>query len=259
MKGLGVSCLPITVRRFSVLIPLLATFACGDVHLSSTELYTQEQAQEYCRSLGSQWRQMSIQELFVLPTEVHFQNGFSYWSSNRGPSDNTEIGTGSEGDGGIIAMLGYSFYPKERNVTLSPPTKKIAAACTDSPVPMVQHMFHLTSQGTEDKNSGLLWHSLDGTDKRTKYTYEDAKEQCDTLTLNARTWRLPTLNELYGIVDYAYYRPSVDMHYFGAMMQRYYWTSDTLNEREAYAVGFKLGSVATVNKTETAYVRCVAE
>lgn len=49
------------------------------------------------------------------------------------------------------------------------------------------------------------------------------------------------------------------MHYFGAMMHRYYWTSDTLNEREAYAVGFKLGSVATVNKAETVYVRCVSE
>ncbi len=202
---------------------------------------------------------MSIQELFSLPVDAHFQDGFSYWSSNRGPSDTTEVGTGSEGDGGIIAMLGYSFYPKERNVTLSPPTKKIGAVCTDAPQLTMQRMYHLTPQGTEDKNFGLLWHSLDATDKRAKYTYEDAKERCDTLTLNARTWRLPTLNELYGIVDYSYVRPSVDMHYFGAMMQRYYWSSDTLGQREAYVVGFKLGSVATVNKTEAAYVRCVSE
>lgn len=257
MKGLRVDCLPITVRRFSVLIPLLATFAWGDVHLTSTESYTQEQADEYCRSLGSSWRQMSIQELFA--HKGRFHEGFSYWSHTKGPSDNTEIGTGSEGDGGIIAMVGYSFYPKERNITLSPPSKKIAAACTDTPLKHPSRNYQMTSQGVEDKSASLVWHLLDATDKRAKYTYDQAKEQCDNLTLNARTWRLPTTDELYSIVDYTYYRPSVDMKYFGAMMHRYYWTSDTLNEREAYVVGFKLGSVATVNKTESAYVRCVSD
>lgn len=247
------------VTRFRIAISLLGSLAWGDVRLSVSESYTQEQAQEYCQSLGSQWRQMSIQELFALPAQAHFQDGFSYWSSTKIASGDAIVGTGSEGDGGIIAMLGYSFYPKERNITLSPPTKKIAAACTNTPLTLTQRMYHLTPQGTEDKNSALLWHLLDATDKRAKYTYEDAKEKCETLTLYGRTWRLPTLNELYGIVDYAYFRPSVDMHYFGAMMQRYYWTSESLNDNSAFAVGFKLGSVATVNKTEAAYVRCVSE
>ena len=257
MKGLRVGCLPITVRRFSLIFSFLTTFAWGDTHLSPTESFTQEQAHEYCRALGSSWRQMSIQELFY--RNASFNKEFSYWSSTKGLSDNTEIGTGSEGDGGIIAMLGYSFYPKERNITLSPPTKKIAAACTDSPERVEKRNYQLTLTGTEDKNTALLWHSLDATDKRSKYTYEQAKEQCENLSLSGRSWRLPSLDELYGIVDYAYFRPSVDMHYFGAMMQRYYWTNDTLNEREGYVVGFKLGSVATVNKNETAYVRCVSE
>ncbi|AFV97828.1 hypothetical protein B649_07580 [Candidatus Sulfuricurvum sp. RIFRC-1] len=202
---------------------------------------------------------MSIQELFSLPEPAPFGENFSYWSSNRAPSDNTEIGTGSEGDGGIIAMVGYSFYPKERNITLSPPSKKIAAACTNTLEKKPSQNYRITSKGVEDKNSALLWHLLETTDKRAKYTYELAQEQCKNLTLSARTWRLPTTDELYGIVDYTYFRPSVDMKYFGAMMHRYYWTSDTLNEREAYVVGFKLGSVATVSKTESAYVRCVSD
>lgn len=259
MKGLGVGCLPITARRFSLLIPLFATFAWGDIHLSSSESYTQEQAHEYCRSLGSSWRQMSIQELFSPSTALSFREDFSYWSSNRGPSDTTEIGTGSEGDGGIISMLGYSFYPKERNITLSPPNKKIAVACINTPLTLPQRKYQVTPQGTIDKNTGLLWHVLEATDKRTKYTFDQAKEKCENLTLSNRTWRLPTMDELYGIVDYGNSRPSVDMKYFGAMMHRYYWTSDILNEKEAYAVGFKLGSVATVNKVEPAYVRCVSE
>lgn len=247
----------ITVRRFSLLLSLLATLGWGDIHLSSTEMYTQEQANEYCRNLGPSWRQMSIRELFA--SSAGFIDGYSYWSYSRAPSDNTEIGTGSEGDGGIIAMVGYSFYPKERNITLSPPTKKIAAACTNQPFPGEEKKYTLTSQGTISKESGLLWHPLEATDKRAKHTYEKAKEQCENLTLYGRSWRLPTTDELYSIVDYGYFRPSVDMKYFGAMMHRYYWSSQSYNEREAYAVGFKLGSVATVNKTEQAYVRCVSE
>lgn len=225
--------------------------------MSQSESYTQAQAHDYCRALGSSWRQMSIQELFSHNGTFH--EGFSYWSFNRAPSDSTEIGTGSEGDGGIVAILGYSFYPKERNITLSPPRKKIAAACTNVPEKRQSRNYQMTPKGIEDKSSALVWHSLEATDKRIKYTYDQAKEQCENLTLDGRTWRLPSVDELYGIVDYAYFRPSVDMKYFGAMMHRYYWTNDTLNEREGYVVGFKLGSVATVNKAEAAYVRCVSD
>lgn len=260
MKGFEADYWQIPVRSFSLfLFPLLFSLGWGDVRFSSAETYTQEQAHEYCRALGPSWRQMSIQELFALPSSSVLTEGFSYWSFNQAPSDNTEIGTGSEGDGGIIAMLGYSFYPKERNITLSPPTKKIAVACTNQPLSKQEKVYTLTPQGAVSKESGLLWHPLDATDKRAKYTYEQAKEQCENLTIHGRSWRLPTTEELYGIVDYAYFRPSVDMRYFGAMMHRYYWTQDSLNEREAYVVGFKLGSVATVNKSEMAYARCVSE
>lgn len=251
---------PIIVHRFNIFLLLfLSPLAWGEIHLSSRETYSQEQAHEYCRTLGSSWRQMSIQELFDLPSNAPFAEGSSYWSSNRGPSDSTEIGTGSEGDGGIIAMVGYSYYPKERNITLSPPTKRIAAACINTSEKKQPRSYHVTSNGTEDRASGVLWHSLDATDKRAKYTFEQAKDQCENLALYGRTWRLPSLEELYGIVDYSYFRPSVDMKYFGAMMHRYYWSSESLNTTEGYVVGFKLGSVATVNKTESAYVRCVSD
>ncbi len=258
MKNCDLNYWRIVVQLFKLFFFFLfSPLVWGDIHLSSTESYTQEQANNYCRSLGSLWRQMTIQELFIHNGTFH--ENFSYWSDTKGLSDNTETGTGSEGDGGIIAMVGYSFYPKEKNITLSPPSKKIAAACTNTPLKKLSRNYQITSTGTEDKNSALVWHSLDATDKRAKYTYDQAKEQCENLPLDGRTWRLPTTEELYGIVDYAYFRPSVDMKYFGAMMHRYYWSSDTLSEREAYAVGFKLGSVATINKTESAYVRCVSD
>lgn len=231
----------------------------AEVLLSPTENYTQEQARQYCRDAGPSWRMMFIEELFELPQTTSFRDGFSYWSANQGPSDNTVIGSGSEGDGGIIATLGYSFFPKERNITLSPPTKRIAAACTDAPEPVRKRDYAIIAEGTVDRTNGLLWHTLDATDKRAKYTFDQADEMCENLTLHGRHWRLPTLEELYSIVDYSRFRPTVDTNFFGSMMHRYYWTCDSLNDAEGYAVGFKLGSVATVSKKEEAYVRCVSE
>jgi hypothetical protein len=257
MKPLRVDCWRIIVRRFSLLL-LAGLSLHAEIQLSDAENYTQEEARLYCRDLGAGWRQMSIQELFFSSPSL-FRSNYSYWSGEQGPSDTTVIGTGSEGDGGKIAMVGYSFYPKERNITLSFPTKKIGAACTNAPMDKGEKHFVHTAMGTEDKSSSLLWHTLDATDKKKKYTFEKAKEHCENLSLSGRSWRVPTLNELYGIVDNSHYRPSVDMKFFGSMMHRYYWTSDTLNETEGYVVGFKLGSVATVSKKEEAYVRCVSD
>lgn len=248
------------VTKFSLFaLGVLSFTAYAEVHLSSSENLTQENAIQYCRNLGTGWRALSIRELYKLPENTPFTTGFSYWSATKVASGDVEVGTGSEGDGGIVAMIGYSFFPKERNITLSPPTKKIAAACTNVLESKQIRDYALTTKGTEDKGSELLWHSLDATDKQRKYTYESAKEMCENLTLHGRIWRLPTADELYGIVDTDFIRPSVDMKFFGPMMHRYYWTSDLLNEREAYAVGFKLGSVASVVKTESSYARCVSE
>lgn len=247
------------VKRYSLLFSLLGACAYGEVHLASDEAFTQENGLAYCRELGQGWRAMRIDEIFALPQTTPFKEGYSYWSSSRVASGDAVVGTGSEGDGALVATLGYSFYPKERNISLSPPTKKIAVACTNLPEKTKNHEYTLMKEGILDKSSPLLWHSLDATDKKVKYSYEAADDMCSNLTLHGKTWRLPTTQELYGIIDYTFIRPSVDMHYFGPMMHRYYWSSDTLNQNEAYAVGFKFGSVATVPKKEEAYVRCVSE
>ena len=260
MKSFVAVCWRNIVKKYSlILLSVLSFTASAQVHLSSSENLTQENAIQYCRDLGSSWRTLSIQELFTLLKNTPFNEGFSYWSGMKIISGNAITGTGSEGDGGVIEVLGYSFFPKERNITLSPLAKRISVACTDTPEKKQIRDYHVTAQGTEDKGRGLLWHSLEATDKRAKYSFDQAKEICENLTLNGLSWRLPSTDELYGIVDTTFLRPSVDMQFFGPMMHRYYWTSDTLNEREAYAVGFKLGSVATVNKSELAYMRCVSD
>lgn len=239
------------------LILMVATSLNAGVYLSKSEEYTQEDASRYCLEHG--WRPMQIQEIFNLPHSTMFSPGFSYWSATNVMTGEAIIGTGSEGDGGVLAHVGLAYYAKERNVTPSPENKKIAAICTDAPPPKQIRNYTFDKLGIKDAQNGLLWYLLDATDKKAKYTYEGAVQMCENLSLGGRNWRLPTLDEMYSTVDYSFSRPTIDMKYFGSVMQRYYWTSDTLNENSAFVVGFKLGSVATVNKTETAYVRCVSE
>lgn len=246
----------IIVHRFSLFLLLSLTLHAG-VKLSENETYTQDEARLFCRDLGEGWRQMSIQELFS--SSLPFKEGYSYWSSTNIITGEAIIGTGSEGDGGILAHVGLAYYAKERNVTPSPEHKKIAALCTDAPPPKPIRDYTIDKLGTKDAHNALLWHSLNATEKKAKYTHEGAVQMCENLSLGGRNWRLPTLDELYSTVDYSFSRPTVDMKYFGPVMQRYYWTSDTLNDAEAYVVGFKLGSVATVSKKEEAYVRCVSD
>jgi len=233
--------------------------AHADIHLSPAENLTQENAVQYCRDLGGGWRLMSIGEIYSLSKTTPFNPAYSYWSSNQTAADNTETGTGSQGDGGFTPMLGYSFYPKERNITLSPGWKQISAVCTDAVKTPPIREYRLTPEGTEESVSHLLWHNLDATDKQAKYTFAEAESMCENLTLHGRSWRLPTIDELYSIVDYTYTRPAVDMKFFGPMMHRYYWTGESLNDKEVYVVGFKLGSIATVAKKEEAYLRCVSD
>jgi hypothetical protein len=246
------------LKNASLFFLLMVTVSLkAQVYLSPTEEYSQESAVRYCQDHG--WRPMQIQEIFNLSHSISFTSGFSYWSATDVITGEAVIGTGSEGDGGVLAHVGLAFYPKERNVTPSPEHKKIAAICTDLPPPKPIRNYTIDKLGTKDGENGLLWHSLDATDKKAKYTYEGAVEMCQNLSLGGRSWRMPTLDEMYSTVDYSFSCPTIDMKYFGSVMQRYYWTSDTLNENSAFVVGFKLGSVATVSIKEDVYTRCVSE
>lgn len=248
------------LRSSLLCLALLSSLANAEIRLSPFEGYSQEQATAYCRDLGKGWRAMDIREIYALPATTPFREGFSYWSSRTITSGDAVIGTGSEGDGGVLEILGFSYYPKEKNITFSPRWKKIAAICTDEPVaPKRIRHYKKVPEGTLDEDNALIWLDLEATDKKARYTHEQAREMCDNLTLYGRTWRLPTTEELYGIVDYDYIRPTLDMNYFGAVMHRYYWSADSFNDKEAYVVGFKLGSVATAPKKEATHARCVSD
>ena len=250
------------MKIFSLLLlSVLALFA--EFKEAEKDDYTFEAAQGYCRHLGGgEWRVPSIKELFELRGKsADYSKERAYWSSNSVRDGKSQTGTGSEGDGGLQEgrEIGYTFYLQDGDVTLSPPTKRAGVICTDRGFKDDKNRYEKSASGLVDRQNSIIWMPLEAGDKKKKYNFEEAQAFCEENSYQGRAWRLPNLDELYGIVDYDYIRPTVDTAVFGVMMNRYYWSGDEFGEDKAYVVGFKLGSVATSSKENRSYVRCVSD
>lgn len=225
--------------------------------------YTYESAKSYCSHLdGEKWRVASIKELFALRGMTQeYSKDRAYWSSNTVHDGKSQSGTGSEGDGGLQegSEIGYTFYLQDGDVTLSPLGKRAGVICTDRPLQVEKIHYTAAEEGVVDRQNNIIWMPLDAGDKKRKFNFEEARLFCEENGYMGREWRLPSVDELYGIVDYAYSRPAVDRTLFGVMMNRYYWSDDEFGEAKGYVVGFKFGSVATSAKENRSYVRCVSD
>ena len=104
-----------------------------------------------------------------------------------------------------------------------------------------------------DTKTGLMWSKL-GTDKT--YTWDEAVELCMKIT-GHNDWRLPTIEELFSIVDYSRYNPAIDTVF--KCEPSVYWSSTTYAYRPSYAwiVLFYGGYVYYEYKTYDYYVRAV--
>jgi hypothetical protein len=244
-----------------LLLAFAASLLHAEVHQAPRFDLTYATAQGYCRGLGADGRTMSIRELFALRQDPRFKADASYWSATSTYDGISRGDTGSEGEGRSMkgAKIGYTLYMRDGDVTLSPIAKKAGVICTDTPPPPYVPRYETSDAGTVDHENGLLWLPLDHFDKNLKFTYAQAREYCDMLDHRERIWRLPDVEELYGIVTYERTQPSVDVDAFGYMMSRYYWSADTFGDDAAYVVGFKLGSVATSSRANRSYFRCVSD
>ena len=247
--------------RCLVSLCLLAASLSAEWHEAPRHDLDFEAARHYCSTLGKEWRVPTIRELFGLRGDRRFARETSFWSSDSAFDGVSRTGTGSEGDAGMQqgSRVGYSFYLQDGDITLSPVTKRIGVICTDVPLNKEAQRYEMTEEGIVDPQNDLLWCRLDAYDKQTKRTFEGAREFCEKLELDGRSWRLPTLDELYSIVTYERHTPSVDTAVFGVMMSRYYWSDDEFGGKAAYVVGFKLGSVATSARNNRSYFRCVSD
>lgn len=244
------------------LICIVPILLWGSWHEHKGVLATFEKAQATCKSMGPGWRLPDIRELFTLRGQREdFSPNQSYWGSNTVYDGIVRGNTGSEGEGGDPrgSEQGFTFFLQDGDIALAPLHKRTGVLCTDAKIPNFSSSYAKRKEGVVDEQNDLLWLSLDATDAKTRYSFEEALEHCDNLSFYNRSWRLPTLEELYSIVDYKRSSPSVNSDYFGSMMHRYYWSATPFNEEESYVVGFKFGTVATSSKKNRSYVRCVSE
>lgn len=107
-----------------------------------------------------------------------------------------------------------------------------------------------------DRSTKLLWQQSENA----RMSWQAAVDRCEGLTLAGRDdWRLPTKEELTGLVDRKRTDPSIDIQYFPKTKSTAYWTS-TREEDRIFGIGFGDGEEFVFGGTELAlYVRCVAE
>jgi hypothetical protein len=94
-----------------------------------------------------------------------------------------------------------------------------------------------------------------------RMTWSDAGKACKKLALNGRKgWRLPTVNELFSLVDRSRKNPATNAEIFGdTKTDDWYWTSEKLAGSTgcAWVVVFSDGGVGGCNKDYTYFVRLV--
>ena len=130
--------------------------------------------------------------------------------------------------------------------------KSFGGGTPQQPVCSKDGRFTRNADGTvTDHQLKLIW----GPTLPQKYTWAEAKKECEKLG-----YRLPTLHELFSLVDTSVYNPAVNKEIFpDTKTDDWYWTDVTCPWIAASAriVGFSYGSVDSDGKGSGNYVRPV--
>lgn len=125
-----------------------------------------------------------------------------------------------------------------------------------------------------DTATGLIWQKCSAglgttigscsTGSIATYNWSSAISYCEGLTLGGRIdWRLPNINELKSIVDYAKpSTPTIDLNAFPNTQNGTngtYWSSNTYAQttNNVWVVFFSFGGTGNGSKTNSYFVRCV--
>ncbi|BAF70252.1 DUF1566 domain-containing protein [Nitratiruptor sp. SB155-2] len=226
--------------------------------------YTYLEALHACKKLGKEWRIAEIWELFELRGQVkRFGKDKLYWSGNTLGEARIEKNIRHESEIFVQnkAIPAFAFYLQDGDITPTPKDTKAYVICTnEAKIHQLDQDFKKLANGmVADYKNKIYWEPYDKKRDAKKSNYEEAQQYCENLHLFGRSWRLPTVDELYSIVNYNYVKPAVNKKIFGHMHHKYYLSDDEFNDDEVYLVGFAVGSVATGPKNERYFFRCVSD
>jgi hypothetical protein len=116
-----------------------------------------------------------------------------------------------------------------------------------------------------DKDTNLTWQN---TKNSNKYTYEEAKDYCEELSIDGYTnWRLPSIDELHTLITDRRYKDSNGYKHFikqdliNSMPNRKssFWSISNYEDFDTKAIVFRfyLGNNKPERKNKVNYVKCV--
>lgn len=211
---------------------------------------TYNEAVAYCKEEPG-WRLPTVEELFRLVQEnsgMIKHKSRNYWAK-------TEFFANHE--------MAWQVLNPDKDVKPFEKSKKLNALCVrDTPVKAdLRKRYELKKEMIVDHKQNLYWQRIERKNRRNKYNHMEAANYCASLDTGGYMWRLPTLKELFNIIEFGRFKPALDKDIFEYTYPRYYWTADQLGDfsNEAYVVGFKVGSVAQSSKVNKSFVRCVSD
>lgn len=111
-----------------------------------------------------------------------------------------------------------------------------------------------------DNKNNLVWE--DGRiASSNKLTHQKAVQYCKSLNKSTKqNWRLPTIQELFTIIDFNKKRPAINSNFYNTDRSGAYWSSTKefkSDEIKYWTVDFYKGRVTTDKSSEAQFTRCV--
>lgn len=123
----------------------------------------------------------------------------------------------------------------------------------------ISSMLLFAASSKQDDRTGFVWQDNQVV-AQNEMMQEEAIVYCQKLKLDGfEDWRLPTLKEVYTIVDLTQERPALKKGFEIANDERF-WTSTPFAKnpgKEAWRISMSYGEAEPYNKNRSYHVRCV--
>lgn len=160
-------------------------------------------------------------------------------------------------------VAGEALYGQDANYAINPPSytklDDTGAALSDDAAEWAM---------VQDNVTGLIWEVKTAANKDDTYTWDNAQNFAENLTLGGFSdWRLPTIKELGTIINRGRVDPAINTSYFPNTASNHYWSSSARSDlsyvdqsAQMWAVKFNDGIVSIMDDmgiSNNFYVRAV--